>query len=399
MTSNPSTTTRPRPTFRARASRLAAGLAVLAVVVGGIVGTAAPASASVVWKGSVPAGTTLNPGDSVTSPNGQFRLVLQGDGNLVEYGIGNAVLWASGTSNKPGAIVKIGKNRAVDLLLGGKRVTRWSSAGTKQSTSFVLRGDGTMALLSGATPIVSWKGYQDRVPAGYTILGGTTLRSDASVTRTLEMRTDGNLVQSVSGKVVWSSGTAGNPGAYAAVQADGNLVVYTSANTAKWSTRTYRAGGGQLLVQVDGNVVLYGKSDTRVWSTKPVTGLRWPVASTKISGRYGDDRGANHVPRYHQGTDSPVAVGTPVYASGTGTVTTTVSNNATYGNYVVVTYGNVTVLTAHLSAIQVKKGQIVSLSTMIGKSGNTGQSTGPHVHVETRRGGTLIDPLSVLHFR
>ncbi|MCI0998443.1 M23 family metallopeptidase, partial [Pseudomonas corrugata] len=77
------------------------------------------------------------------------------------------------------------------------------------------------------------------------------------------------------------------------------------------------------------------------------------VASTKISGRYGDDRGAGHVPRYHQGADAPVAVGTPVYASGTGTVTSTVANNASYGNYIVVTYGNVTVLTAHLSKIEV----------------------------------------------
>ncbi|MFJ4295297.1 peptidoglycan DD-metalloendopeptidase family protein [Curtobacterium sp. NPDC089689] len=399
MTSNPSTATRPRPAFRARASRLAAGLAALAVVAGGIVGTAAPASASVVWTGSVPAGTVLNPGDSVTSPNGQFRLILQGDGNLVEYGIGNAVLWASGTSNKPGATVKIGKDRSVDLVHNGKRVTRWALAGKKSSTSFVVRGDGTMALLAGTESVVNWKGYQDRVTRGNVILGGTTLRSDASGTRTLEMKTDGNLVQRISGKAVWQSRTGGNPGSWAAVQNDGNLVVYKPGKKAIWHTGTYRSGGGSLLVQVDGNVVLYGKKDTRIWSTKPVTGLLWPVLSTKISGRYGDDRGANHVPRYHQGTDAPVAVGTPVYASGTGTVTSAVANNASYGNYVVVTYGNVTVLTAHLSKIQVKKGQIISRGIELGKSGNTGQSTGPHVHVETRRGGTLVDPLSVLHFR
>ncbi len=92
-------------------------------------------------------------------------------------------------------------------------------------------------------------------------------------------------------------------------------------------------------------------------------------------------------------------VGTPVYASGTGTVTSVVPNNASYGNYIVVTYGMTTVLTAHLSAIQVQKGQVVKVGTQIGKSGNTGQSTGPHVHVEVRQGSTLVDPLKVLSFR
>jgi murein DD-endopeptidase MepM/ murein hydrolase activator NlpD len=213
------------------------------------------------------------------------------------------------------------------------------------------------------------------------------------------MRADGVLVQVVDGKQIWASKTGGNPGAYAAVQTDGNLVIYTAARKALWSSATSKAGSGQLLVQVDGNVVLYGKSDTRVWSTRAVTGLLWPVASTKISGRYGDDRGAGHVPRYHQGTDAAVGTGTPVYASATGTVTSAVANNPSYGNYVVVTYGMTTVLTAHLSKIEVKQGQVVSKGNEIAKSGNTGQSTGPHVHVEVRQGGTLVDPLKVLHFR
>ena len=88
-----------------------------------------------------------------------------------------------------------------------------------------------------------------------------------------------------------------------------------------------------------------------------------------------------------------------MYGSGTGTVTRTVANDGAYGNYIVVTYGMTTVLTAHLSKIEVKQGQIVKLGTEIAKSGNTGQSTGPHVHVETRRNGVLVDPLKNMHFR
>ncbi|MFJ4076779.1 peptidoglycan DD-metalloendopeptidase family protein [Curtobacterium sp. NPDC089991] len=398
MTTTPSTVARAR-----RLPRFAGALTVLALAAGALVATAEPAAASAVWVGSAPAGTKINPGDQVTSPNGQFKLIMQGDGNLVEYGIGNRVLWASNTAGSPGAIAVVGKNRALDITKNGKRLARWASAGTVNSTALKIRADGTMALLAGKSVVVNWTTYQDRVASGNTLLGGTVLRSDATNTRILNMRTDGNLVQKVSGRVVWQSRTGGHPGAWAELQSKGNFVIWTRDASRKkvalWTSRTGTAGSGNLLVQVDGNVVLYGSKDTRVWSSRPVTGLAWPVNGTKITGKYGDDRGAGHVPRYHQGTDAPVPVGTPVYGSGTGEVTKTVANDASYGNYIVVTYGMTAVLTAHLSKIEVKKGQIVKLGTEIAKSGNTGQSTGPHVHVETRRNGTLVDPLKNMHFR
>ncbi|WIE72472.1 peptidoglycan DD-metalloendopeptidase family protein [Curtobacterium sp. MCJR17_020] len=398
MTTTPSTVARAR-----RLPRFAGALTVLALAAGALVATAEPAAASAVWVGSAPAGTKINPGDQVTSPNGQFKLIMQGDGNLVEYGIGNRVLWASNTAGSPGAIAVVGKNRALDITKNGKRLARWASAGTVNSTALKIRADGTMALLAGRSVVVNWTTYQDRVASGNTLLGGTVLRSDTTNTRILNMRTDGNLVQKVSGRVVWQSRTGGHPGAWAELQPKGNFVIWTRDASRKkvalWTSRTGTAGSGNLLVQVDGNVVLYGSKDTRVWSSRPVTGLAWPVNGTKITGKYGDDRGAGHVPRYHQGTDAPVPVGTPVYGSGTGEVTKTVANDASYGNYIVVTYGMTAVLTAHLSKIEVKKGQIVKLGTEIAKSGNTGQSTGPHVHVETRRNGTLVDPLKNMHFR
>ncbi|TCL88316.1 D-mannose binding lectin [Curtobacterium sp. PhB142] len=398
MTTTPSTVARAR-----RLPRFAGALTVLALAAGALVATAEPAAASAVWVGSAPAGTKINPGDQVTSPNGQFKLIMQGDGNLVEYGIGNRVLWASNTAGSPGAIAVVGKNRALDITKNGKRLARWASAGTVNSTALKIRADGTMALLAGKSVVVNWTTYQDRVASGNTLLGGTVLRSDTTNTRILNMRTDGNLVQKVSGRVVWQSRTGGHPGAWAELQSKGNFVIWTRDASRKkvalWTSRTGTAGSGNLLVQVDGNVVLYGAKDTRVWSSRPVTGLAWPVNGTKITGKYGDDRGAGHVPRYHQGTDAPVPVGTPVYGSGTGEVTKTVANDASYGNYIVVTYGMTAVLTAHLSKIEVKKGQIVKLGSEIAKSGNTGQSTGPHVHVETRRNGTLVDPLKNMHFR
>lgn|GEM_PF-1436042 len=380
-------------------ARLAAiTTAVLVTVLGGVV-LAAPAYAATTYKGVLPAGTTMVAGDQLTSDNGQFRLVMQGDGNLVEYGIGNVVLYASNTTDKPGATAVYGTNGVLTLRSGGKAFKQWGS-GANRGLGLILESDGSIHSVDTAVRVL-WgiESFQNTVRSGTNIMPGTVLRSDASKSRTFTMQADGNLVQYVNGRATWSTHTNRNPGAWAAVQADGNIVVYAPDKRVLWASSTSRAGAGSLIVQLDANVVFYGKSDTRAWSTQKVTGLLWPVASRSITGRYGDDRGAGHTPRYHQGTDAGVKTGTPVYASGAGSVTSTVANDKTFGNYVVVKYGLTTVLTAHLSAIEVSKGQLVSPGTEIAKSGNTGQSTGPHVHVETRVNGTLKDPLTILSFR
>lgn len=379
-------------------SRFAAVLTVAAVVVAGIA-VAAPAHAAASYRGTMKAGTTLVAGDQVTSDNGQYRLVMQGDGNLVEYGIGNAVLYASNTVGNPGAVAALATNGVLTLRLNGKAFKQWGSS-TVRGLHFAVLPDGSMRSVS-TTQQVIWNidSFQSTVRSGNVIQPGTVLRSDSTASRTFTMQADGNLVQYVNGRAAWSSHTNRNPGAYAGVQADGNIVVYAADRRVLWASRTSHAGVGQLVVQLDGNVVLYGANSLRAWSSQAVTGLRWPVSSRTITGRFGDDRGAGHTPRYHQGTDASVPIGTPVYASGAGSVTSTVANDAAFGNYVIVKYGMTTVLTAHLSKIEVSTGQIVATGTEIAKSGNTGQSTGPHVHVETRVNGTLKDPLTLLSFR
>ncbi len=128
---------RPRPLRR----RLVATLALAATLAGGLVGTGivgavAPASAApAVYVGTVPAGATLMPGDSVTSNNGQFRLVMQGDGNLVEYGIGQRVLWASGTTGKPGAFAQIRTNGTLAIVYNNVRIALWGGPGRSAGTS------------------------------------------------------------------------------------------------------------------------------------------------------------------------------------------------------------------------------------------------------------------------
>lgn len=99
----------------------------------------------------------------------------------------------------------------------------------------------------------------------------------------------------------------------------------------------------------------------------------------------------------HRAIDVRVGEGHPVYASDGGTVIYAGWSTVGYGNHIVLDHGNgFQTLYAHLSAIYVASGQFVGQGTIIGASGNTGNSTGPHLHFEIRYGGALLNPLDYL---
>ena len=92
------------------------------------------------------------------------------------------------------------------------------------------------------------------------------------------------------------------------------------------------------------------------------------------------------------GIDIAVAEGTPVKAAECGTVTFA-GDGGTYGKLVRIDHGNgVVTAYAHLSQINVKVGEAVNSETQIALSGNTGRSTGPHLHFEIVKSGTPLDP-------
>ncbi|MDR2510454.1 MAG: M23 family metallopeptidase [Spirochaetaceae bacterium] len=100
--------------------------------------------------------------------------------------------------------------------------------------------------------------------------------------------------------------------------------------------------------------------------------------------------------RMHGGLDLAAPLGTPVFASRNGTVTET-GNNATYGKYIIITHtSGWTSLYGHLSKIDVVKNQNVKAGAVIGTVGNTGMSTGPHLHFELRENGRPQDPRRVI---
>ena len=94
----------------------------------------------------------------------------------------------------------------------------------------------------------------------------------------------------------------------------------------------------------------------------------------------------------HRGVDIAVPTGTTVYAAHDGTVTT-VAYDSYYGNYVVIEKDGYTTKYAHMDSLSVSAGQSITKGTVIGTTGNTGSSTGSHLHIECLYNGEYYNPL------
>lgn len=118
----------------------------------------------------------------------------------------------------------------------------------------------------------------------------------------------------------------------------------------------------------------------------------WPGDNSYITSYFGG-RDLEGSYNNHKGIDINLRY-EDVYAARAGTVTTA-KYSTSYGYYIVISHGNgVQTLYAHLSKIVVKVGQVVRAREKIAVSGNTGWSTGPHLHFEIILNGTKVNPLS-----
>lgn len=122
--------------------------------------------------------------------------------------------------------------------------------------------------------------------------------------------------------------------------------------------------------------------------------LAWPV---RTKHRVSSPFGYRHHPvlktkKFHNGIDLAVPIGTPIHAPQDGTVVT-VGENAASGRFVIVDHGHGLRTTyCHLSASRVLRGARVKRGQLLADSGNTGRSTGPHLHWIVRIAGKPVDP-------
>ncbi|MGN0154449.1 MAG: peptidoglycan DD-metalloendopeptidase family protein [Lachnospiraceae bacterium] len=126
--------------------------------------------------------------------------------------------------------------------------------------------------------------------------------------------------------------------------------------------------------------------------TKSKPTYMFPVTNWNVTSNFGYRWG-----RLHAGTDVGVPVGTTVRASRAGQVVTAGWLGG-YGNCVIIDHGDgVCTRYGHLSEVTVSVGQYVDQGQQIALSGNTGRSTGPHLHFEIRINGEAVDPLPYLY--
>lgn len=96
---------------------------------------------------------------------------------------------------------------------------------------------------------------------------------------------------------------------------------------------------------------------------------------------------------FHYGVDFRAAKGTPVYATGDGKVITTRTSRTGFGKHIILDHGyQYKTIYAHLSKFDVKKGDVITRGQLIGYSGSTGTSSGPHLHYEVRKNDVPVDP-------
>ena len=133
-------------------------------------------------------------------------------------------------------------------------------------------------------------------------------------------------------------------------------------------------------------------------SNAALGGYIWPVSSRRITSTFGGRASPGGIgSTNHKGIDiGGVGYTTEIHAAKAGTVIVS-QYSRSYGNYVVVSHGSGnTTLYAHMSSRKVSVGQYVNQGDVLGITGSTGNSTGPHLHFEITENGTRINPLKYL---
>jgi len=99
------------------------------------------------------------------------------------------------------------------------------------------------------------------------------------------------------------------------------------------------------------------------------------------------------IKQFHYGMDFTASIGTKIYATGEGVVKDVQSIGGGFGKFVIIDHGfGYETLYGHMSAFNVQKGDKVKRGSVIGFVGNTGTSTGPHVHYEVHKNGQPVNP-------
>lgn len=163
------------------------------------------------------------------------------------------------------------------------------------------------------------------------------------------------------------------------------------------STRDEFAAMNEMLDEMEKHVPLTLKQAKQTQYSLSGTPSEWPTLSTRLTSNFGyrtdpfTGRAA-----FHAGIDIAGKIGDPIYAAAAGKVVTA-TRDGSHGKYIVIEHpGGLQTWYMHLSDIDVSVGDEVKKGDSIGNLGNTGRSTGPHLHFEIVKGGKAVDPMPYL---
>lgn len=162
--------------------------------------------------------------------------------------------------------------------------------------------------------------------------------------------------------------------------------------------------GNELTVQLDGQEYQYRFLAGAQFSTTERSAFfnrlfHVPIRNGRVSSLFGARQdpltGANG---FHNGIDIAAPLATSIRAAQEGRVVETQNDDPIYGNFITIEHtGGFTTTYAHLESISTTAGAAVTISSQIGTVGNTGHSTGPHIHFEIALNGRALDPLSYMY--
>jgi len=175
--------------------------------------------------------------------------------------------------------------------------------------------------------------------------------------------------------------------------ADVNLGMWADTqNGRKWRTPL-----GEAKINKHEHIASYLTAHGAQYITKPLPTSSIKIVEGRMTSRYGYFRKAHG--KIHLGVDMAAKIGTPIYAPAKAKViiaTDLYLDNPKWGKVVVIeTEGGVTTIFAHLNSYDVNVGDNITAGMQIAQVGNTGKSTGPHVHIATMIDGRHVDPAHV----
>jgi|GEM_PF-1060534 len=232
------------------------------------------------------AGQKLSAGQQLFSPNGQNVLRMQDDGNLVLAQLPQGTpLWSSSTDGNPGAYALMQCDGEFSIISADGKTTLWAT-GTKGSGAVRarLQNDGNLALKTNAyqsvwtswselnigmtlTPgpseVWDWQNFDSR-----KLVAGTVLVSPNGE-KFARMQADGGFALVTKPYFIGTWAIHWAPaGAYAKMEADGNLTVFSAEGRVYWQSGTEGSGAVKAVLQNNGHLVLKTKDNQPVWTSE-----------------------------------------------------------------------------------------------------------------------------------